>query len=288
MAVSRVGGLSPEVLDVWVHDAGSRFPVLSDLPAAVRERFEVREADVAWVLNPHGAVWRLGLIGGDVVFIKLLAVGQYPTLADERDRLLWAVDRLPVARVLDYGADGSREWLALSAVPGRDATQSDHIDDPATTVPILARGLRRFHDTPIADCAFDFRLDAALDHARRRVDGEAVPASTGADFHDEHLHLSPRAALQRLIATRPASEDVVLCHGDYCFPNVLIDAGRITGYLDLGEMGVADRWWDLAVATWSCDWNVGPGWQDLFLDCYGIERDDDRIAFYRLLYDLVS
>jgi kanamycin kinase len=81
---------------------------------------------------------------------------------------------------------------------------------------------------------------------------------------------------------------VVLCHGDYCFPNVLIDDGAVTGYLDLGELGVADRWLDIAVATWSCDWNVGPGWQDLFLDTYGIERDDDKIEFYRLLYDLAS
>jgi kanamycin kinase len=71
-------------------------------------------------------------------------------------------------------------------------------------------------------------------------------------------------------------------------PNVLIDDGAVTGYLDLGELGVADRWWDLAVATWSCDWYVGPGWQDLFLDTYGIERDDDKIEFYRLLYDLAS
>ena len=260
--------------------------MLSELPAEVRGRFAVRVAEVAWVLNPNGTVWRVVLTSGDLVFVKVLVAGQYPSLGDERDRLLWARDRLPVPRVLDYGADGSVEWLALTALTGRDATQPEYLADPATTVPILAHGLRSLHDASIAGCPFDFRVDVALEHARRRVDGDGVPASTGADFHDEHRHLTPSAALGRLCSTRPASEDVVLCHGDYCFPNVLIDDGAVTGYLDLGELGVADRWWDLAVATWSCDWNVGPGWQDLFLDTYGIERDDDKIEFYRLLYDL--
>jgi hypothetical protein len=58
--------------------------------------------------------------------------------------------------------------------------------------------------------------------------------------------------------------------------------------VDLGELGVADRWWDLAVATWSITWNFGPGYEDLFLASYGAVRDDARTRFYRLLYDLVS
>ncbi len=130
-------------------------------------------------------------------------------------------------------------------------------------------------------------MDAALKHGRRRILGEGIPKSEG-DFHEEHLHLAPAGALEVLEQTRPDSEDVVLCHGDYCFPNILIEDGKATGYLDLGEMGLADRWWDLAVATWSCDWNVGPGYQDLFLESYGMERDEERIAYYRLMYDLSS
>ena len=51
---------------------------------------------------------------------------------------------------------------------------------------------------------------------------------------------------------------------------------------------MADRWWDLAVATWSVTWNLGPGYEALFLEEYGVGRDDRRVAFYRLLYDVVS
>ena len=81
----------------------------------------------------------------------------------------------------------------------------------------------------------------------------------------------------------------MLCHGDYCLPNVLLDErGNLTGYVDLGDLAVGDRWWDLAVATWSVTWNLGPGWEEHFLRAYGVEPDPARIAYYRLMYELVG
>lgn len=53
------------------------------------------------------------------------------------------------------------------------------------------------------------------------------------------------------------------------------------------ELGVADRWWDLAAATWSLGWNLGPGFEEIFLREYGVEPDHERTRFYRLLYPLV-
>jgi len=83
----------------------------------------------------------------------------------------------------------------------------------------------------------------------------------------------------------PPDDERVVCHGDTCAPNTLLGPdGRWTGRVDLGLLGVADRWADLAVATW----NYGPGWEGLLLDAYGIKPDPDRTRYYRLLWDLSS
>jgi kanamycin kinase len=85
----------------------------------------------------------------------------------------------------------------------------------------------------------------------------------------------------------PAVDQLVVCHGDACAPNTLIAAdGTWSGHVDLGALGVADRWADLAVATASTMWNFGEGVEDAVLDAYGIERDDERIRFYRALWEL--
>jgi kanamycin kinase len=81
---------------------------------------------------------------------------------------------------------------------------------------------------------------------------------------------------------------IVVCHGDYCPPNALMHSRRVVGYVDLGELAIADRWWDLAVATWSTTWTFGPGLESVFLDTYDVELDAKRQAFYRLLFDIAS
>lgn len=136
------------------------------------------------------------------------------------------------------------------------------------------------------ECPFDFRLDTALSHARLRL--EAGQIEPERDFHEEFSHLSARQAVALLEQSGPDSEDLVVCHGDYCLPNILIEAGIATGFVDLGELGVADRWWDLAVATWSLTWNLGPSYEDLFLSEYGVEKNDRQREFFRLMYDVVS
>ena len=90
-----------------------------------------------------------------------------------------------------------------------------------------------------------------------------------------------------MVAEPPIVDRLVVCHGDPCSPNTIVDAdGNWVGHVDLGALGVGDRWADIAVATWSLEWNYGPGWDDLLLDTYGIAADPERTAYYRLLWDL--
>jgi kanamycin kinase len=121
----------------------------------------------------------------------------------------------------------------------------------------IAHGLRRFHDTvPVESCPFDWSAETRL------------------------------AAAPDVVERPPPVDRLVVCHGDACAPNTLVDAGgRFTGHVDLGQAGVADRWADLAVASWSLDWNFGPGWEDMFFDAYGVDPDPERIDYYRLLWE---
>jgi kanamycin kinase len=74
-------------------------------------------------------------------------------------------------------------------------------------------------------------------------------------------------------------------HGDACAPNTLInDAREWVGNIDFGDLGVGDRWADLAIASLSLDWNFGEGHQDEFFGAYGVEPDVERIRYYRALW----
>ena len=61
-----------------------------------------------------------------------------------------------------------------------------------------------------------------------------------------------------------------------------------TGNVDFGDLAVGDRWADLAVASLSLDWNFGEGHQQELFDAYGIAADEERIRYYRALWELES
>ena len=146
----------------------------------------------------------------------------------------------------------------------------------------IGRGLRALHDAlPVADCPFGWTAELRVAEAHHRR-----PILDPAAWHAVHRGLTVAKALQR-IDRIPPDDRVVVCHGDSCAPNTLLDEdGRWSGHVDLGALGVGDRWADLAVATWSTEWNYGQGWERTLLDAYGVAPDEARTAYYRLLWDL--
>jgi kanamycin kinase len=243
---------------------------------------------IAWEWPESATTWRLEDGHGATRFLKVGRADRWPNGVDECVRLRWARPFLAVPEVLDCGTDETVDWLLTVGVHGTDATRHPFGANPERLVPTLAQGLAAFHDAaPVEACPFDFTITTAVAHVHKRAEQGAI--NPDEHLHPEHQHLSVAAAINRLEQLAPSEEDLVVCHGDYCLPNVLLDAGgSLTGYLDLGELGLADRWWDIAVGSWSVTWNLGPGWEELFMASYGSRPDPDRIAFYRLLYDLAS
>jgi len=243
-------------------------------------------ATLAYQLVPEVTTWQLVHPDGSVRFAKVDTAGEFPTLAAEAERMAWAATYLPVPVVVALEQVETTTVLITEALPGRDATDAAWRDDLPGLVRAFGRGLSSFHNAVgAASCPFRFDMDVAFAHVRRRIAAGSIDPSMG---HPEHQHLTPTEALAVLEATAPHTEDLVVCHGDYCPPNVVLVDGAVTGYLDLGELGTADRWWDIAIGGWSTGWNFGVELEQLFYDSYGIEPDPERIAFYRLLYDLVS
>jgi aminoglycoside phosphotransferase len=241
---------------------------------------------------PPRAVWQNELGGltfelpaGDRrSFVKWVPAGSRQDLDREATRLRWAGRYVAVPRVLAQGADDTGRWLVTAGLPGDNAATPTWKARPAEAAAAIGRGLRSLHDAlPVDGCPFSWRAEDRLAVARRMAAaGEQDPSR----WDDTHRPLTVEEALARL-ADPPAVDRLVVCHGDACAPNtLLLPDGTVSGHVDLGSLGVADRWADLAVATWSLNWNYGPGWEPTLLDAYGLDADPDRTAYYRLLWDL--
>ncbi|KAA6215329.1 aminoglycoside 3'-phosphotransferase [Streptomyces albofaciens JCM 4342] len=209
----------------------------------------------------------------------------------EAERLVWlAEEGIPVPRVVESGGDGEVTWLVTEAVPGRPAAARwprQQRQDVAVALAGLARSL---HGLDRERCPFDRSLAVTVPQAARAVAEGSVDLT---DLDEERAGWSGERLLAELERTRPATEDLVVCHGDLCPDNVLLDPRtcEVTGLIDVGRAGLADRHCDLALtlrelAHEEDPW-FGPECVAAFLREYGRGREEavseDRLAFYRLL-----
>ena len=253
------------------------------VPAAVRRLTVGRALRAVWQNQLGGLTFEAGE-GEDRRFVKWTPAASGIDLGAEILRLRWAVRFVDVPRVLDHGSDSSGSWLVTAALPGENAVTARWKADPERAVTAIGRGLRTLHDTlPREACPFGWSVTDRLAQVEQRAaNGLLDPHS----WHEDHRGLSIKEALAAVRET-PATQDQVVCHGDACAPNTLLDSdGHPAGHVDVGALGVADRWADLAIATWSTTWNYGDGWEARLLDAYGIAPDANKTAYYRLLWDL--
>ncbi len=237
------------------------------------------------------SVWR-NEVGGltfevdaepDRCFVKWSPTVSGIDLRAEARRLEWAQAFTPVPRVLDMGADDRGTWLVTAALAGQNAVATRWKTDPATAVIAIGRDLRLLHDRlPVQECPFSWSAQDRLAVATTRAAADLIDRQR---WHAEHRSLPVENALQ-VLADIPPTDHLVVCHGDACAPNMLLtDDGQWSGHVDLGSMGIADRWADIAIATWSTQWNYGPGWENLLLNAYGATADPLRTRYYRLLWE---
>lgn len=228
------------------------------VPEAVVEIARGREIAPVWQNELGGLTFELGR-DESRCFVKWAPARSGLDLDAEASRLAWLAPFAPVPHVLAQGRDAVGAWLVTSPVPGENAVSARWRADPVCAVTAIGAGLRHLHDVlPVEQCPFSWSVDARVEAA----DLESAPAP-------------------------PSVDRLVVCHGDACAPNTIIGTnGRWSGHVDFGSLGVADRWADLAVATWSTQWNYGPGFEAALLDAYGTGPDPERSAYYRLLWDL--
>jgi kanamycin kinase len=225
-----------------------------EMPAVARQLAGSQEPELIWRNDLDGLTFRIG-----DRYLKWNPPSTGVDLERELVRLRWLSVRHPAPRVIDYGVDGDAQWLLTEALPGGSAVGDEWRARRPEAIRAIATGLRAIHAIPIDHFPAEWTAEVWV--------GRQPPS----------------------IGARPPIDDPVLVHGDACAPNTLISQdGTWTGNVDFGDLAVGDRWADLAVASMSLDWNFGEGHQPEFFDAYGIAPDEDRIRYYRALWDLES
>jgi len=241
-------------------------------------------------------------MSGSSVFIfedKILKVQDCDQEAENEYRMMqYLQDKLPVPAIYAHETAGGKSYLLMSKCAGQMSCSPEYMQDPATQCRLLANGLKRLWSLDISDCPSDQRLSRKLVRAKYNIDNGLVDLdNVEPETFGENGFRNPDELLQWLYHNAP-EEEPVLSHGDYCLPNLFGIQDELTGYIDLGRAGIADKWCDIALCYRSLSHNYIGKYQVhennpcteydelLLFHELGIEPDWGKIRYYILLDEL--
>lgn len=243
----------------------------------------------------------IGMSGSSVLLYKdkVLKVQDDNEEAENEYRMLRYLNgKLPVPALYAHETAEGRSYLLMSKCAGEMACTHEYMNDPFTLCKLLADGLKRLWSIDISDCPSDQRLSRKLITAEYNIKNGLVDLdNVDPDTFGENGFKDPAELLQWLYENRP-EEEPVLSHGDFCLPNIFGIRDEVSGYIDLGKTGIADKWCDIAICYRSLQHNhtgkykqrgnsAYPDFDELRLfGELGIEPDWEKIRYYILLDEL--
>lgn len=258
------------------------------IPESIRKLI----SDEAYQVDDIGMSEASVLLFGD----KVLKVQERNKESENEYRMLaWLQGKLPVPQVFAYEVRDDKSYLLMSRCRGQMTCEEEYMKNPEAQAKVLSAGLKRLWSVDISGCPTEQGLTRKLTAAEYNIKNGLVDLdNVEPETFGENGFKDPEELLRWLSAHRP-EEEFVLSHGDYCLPNVFGTGNEVSGYIDLGRAGIADKWCDIALCYRSLSHNYSgryhgraySGYDDLLLfKELGIEPDWEKIRYYILLDEL--
>lgn len=213
------------------------------------------------------------------------------------DMMAWLKGKVPVPEIIHHEVTGGKSYLLMSRIKGKMCCDPYCMERSEEMVHMLADGLKMLWSVDISDCKRQFSLDTDLRDARANVEKHRINTKrVEFEAYEKDRFETPEQLLWWLEDNRPEYEPV-LSHGDYCLPNVFLDGGRISGFIDLGYTGIADKYRDIATCYRSLRNNFNGSFggkiysdfdPNILLKELKIEPNSEKLKYYMLLDVLLA
>ena len=178
------------------------------------------------------------------------------------------------AEVLHYSTENGKDYLVTRRVPGEDCINEMYLAEPERLCDFTAERLRALHEIDGSDCPVRDRISTYTAAVEEGLAGKNYePKLFKGIWEFESFEETVKVAKEGL----PELKSEVLIHGDYCLPNIILDNWKFSGFIDLGNGGIADRHIDIWWGIWTLNYNLGTAkYSNRFMDAYGHDLVDEE------------
>jgi aminoglycoside phosphotransferase len=202
-------------------------------------------------------------------------------LKDDYQNYLWLEGKFPIPKIIFYEQLGDFEFLCLTELQGKTLEYYFDKIETEKIVKQYAKSLKRLHSIKIDKNALVQDLELKILKAKFNLENELVDFS---ELQTENKTCSPNELFTKLLSLKPSDYELVFTHGDYCFDNIIFDNDNLSGFIDIGNGGIADKYQDIALAVRNIQDNFSLDIVEIFYKVYGLDKPNkNKIEFYILL-----
>ena len=159
-----------------------------------------------------------------------------------------------------------------------------YIKNPDLAVKVIKDAFKSLHNVDISDCPFNVSNQYKLSLVEKNVKSGLIKDD---DLNDETLKKFGSAEnLLQFLKDNQFKEELCFSHGDTSLPNIFSLNCKFSGFIDVGECGIADKWFDLAICEKSIRRNFGEEYVLKFYDELNIIPDRKKINYYLLMMEI--
>ena len=203
-------------------------------------------------------------------------------LSKESIRLDYLKDKINVPEKVFYEKYNNMSYLLTKEVKGEMLCSDYYCNNPLLGIDIIIEAFNQIYNINYSDCILDETLDTKIKEIESRF------SSIKECDIDENIlkRFHTKESILKYIKGNKPKQIIGFTHGDMSLPNIIANNGHFSGLIDVGNAGISDIYFDLVICEMSIERNYGSEYIQVFYDKLGIEKDDFKSDYYRILMSL--
>lgn len=217
--------------------------------------------------------------------IYFLKVADKGILTSEYEKLKWLDCKLNVPKIVLYDLENDIEYLITEGLKGEMLCSNYFKNNPMIGIKVIANAFKHIYSLDINNCPFDSSIDYWLSKIEGYINDNLIKEKNIKE--DVLKKFGSIDNIFKYLKENKFEEELCFSHGDPSLPNIFSLNDEFSGLIDVGQCGIADKWFDLAICEKSIIRNYGKEYVSEFYKELNIIPKRTKIDYFILMLEVL-
>lgn len=197
-------------------------------------------------------------------------------LSQESIRLEYLQDKILVPEKVFYEKYNNKSYILTKSLRGNNICDLN----PNDGIKVIVDAFNAIYNIDYSDCIIDETLDIKIKRVEDKLkNNNSINPDILNVFHTKE------SIIKYLKGNKP-KQIIGFAHGNLTLENIYAENNIFSGLLNVSESGLSDIYYDLVMCEISIEKYYGKEYINYFYDSIGIEKDEEKSKYYRILMNL--